>query len=81
LKTKSDTIESLTEQIEESQNKRRELKRAESSLNLQLAVGQMGTDKENVAEILTACYSYIANHRRLVSKKSRKTPLPVTGAY
>ena len=67
-KTKTETVETLQKQMEDNAQKIREMKRADSELNLQLVVGEMGTDEEKPREILTACYSYIAQHRILFKK-------------
>ena len=63
--TELETVESLQKQVEENKSKIREIRKADSELNLQIAVGRMNEDTDDVkAEILRACYNYIANHRR-----------------
>lgn len=69
IKKNLETVETLQQQIQENAEKIRKMKRADSELNLQLVVGKMNTDEENPREILRACYSYIAQHRALFSKK------------
>lgn len=65
-----ETVESLQEQIKENAEKIRSMKRADSELNLQMAVQKINSEKEaDQREILRACYSYIAQHRLLLKKK------------
>lgn len=72
----TDTIEELELQKEAIEEQLRQKKRLTAEIKLQEAVSKMDTGEENIKEILQACYSYIATHRRIKGK-----PLPVTGAY
>lgn len=61
-----ETISELEKQIEENRDKVRELKRAESCINLQIAVEKINsTEESDMREILRACYNFIAQHRAL----------------
>lgn len=60
-----ETVESLNAQIEQALAKRKELAKGESLKNLRTAV-----KSDNVANILTACYQFTANHR--VSGRRKK---------
>jgi hypothetical protein len=64
-----ETVEELQKQITENAEKIRQMKRADSELNLQMAVQKINSEEEkDQREILRACYSYIAQHRALFPK-------------
>lgn len=61
------SVSELQEQIQENQNKIRELKRSDSEVNIQMRQEQWTSEEpKEVKENLTACYAYIAQHRLLV---------------
>lgn len=67
---KIETLEDLNVLQEETKLKIKEMKRAEASVRLQLAVKNINSEKlEDMKELLRACYEYIGTHRHYLKNR------------